>query len=133
MLATLPQPPTRTLKAYGRHIPCPRRDHPGPSGPDPGPSGRQLEVVVEVLLADGAGRHAGDIAANARIQVARHIHRVLTERKQHYPPVRMCVLCKREKKRVLTKNTWTSEQRVGCDVRYLREGSVPFRAGVRGA
>lgn len=53
---------THTLKAYGRHISRPRWAHPGPGGSDPRPPGRQLEVVVEVLLTDGAGRHAGDVA-----------------------------------------------------------------------
>lgn len=54
--------PTHTLKTYGRHI-CSRRAHSSSSSPDPGPPGRQLEIIVKIFLTDGAGRHAGDIAA----------------------------------------------------------------------
>jgi len=57
---------TCTLKTYGRHIPCPWRAHPCPGGPDPRSPRCQFEVVVEVLLADGAGRHADDVTAKCK-------------------------------------------------------------------
>jgi len=108
------KPLTRTLKTYRRYISRPRRANSRPSSSDPGPPGRQLEVVVKVLLTDGAGRHAGDIAAT-------QTHIIVTTRSR-IPTVLSVRVVQREKKWVLTKNTWTSEQRVDCGVRYLWEG-----------
>lgn len=113
------------MKAYGRHISCSRRTHSSSSGPDPGPPRCQLEVIVKVFLADGAGRHAGDIAAmqeSACNTTLAGLTKAIA--------IRVYVCCAKRKKWVLTKNTWTSEQRVGRLWRAIPMGMMIVPCGL---